>query len=315
MWYFFSPWSDPYKNLAVEDQLLNSVGAGERILLFYKNDPCVVLGRFQNPWRELNMPELGKIHLVRRQSGGGTVYHDRGNLCFSFISGGRDHQKDLNNSFLIEALKRFHINAYCSGRSDLILDIEGQTYKFSGSAFKQKKNASFHHGTLLFDSNLQNLNGILDSPFDVVKTKAIASNPAKVINLKQVSPEIDESQFMDELVKVMGEYYQCDMMERVFEFENQNYLNFLKGTDWILGETPEFELALPHSYWHIKKLQIVHVELDDTFSIHMKTELQSRLINRKLLKRDLEKTFLELDQLFEQEEIDRLKEEMSALFY
>ena len=107
---FISPWRDPFRNLAFEDQLLKNIRPSEKYLLVYQNDPCVVMGRFQNPWREVNLEFLennqSHLKLVRRQSGGGCVYHDLGNMCFSFIHPSRDHHKDDNNK-IIEKKKRY----------------------------------------------------------------------------------------------------------------------------------------------------------------------------------------------------------------
>lgn len=234
---YISPWRNPYMNLAFEDQLLKSIEADEKILLLYQNEPCIVLGRFQNPWREVNLKELGQVQLVRRQSGGGCVYHDLGNMCFSFIHGSRDHGKDDNNAIILKALESLGISAKASNRSDLILE-DGR--KFSGSAFKQKKDRSFHHGTLLMKSNLEHLNYLLDSPLKKLEGKGIHSNRSTVVNLCELNDKIHFQKLGAHLMESFENFYGQKVVLGKNEFHNDEYLSALQNWEWIYGETPEF---------------------------------------------------------------------------
>lgn len=246
---------NPFENLAIEDQILKSIRPNEKVLLFYRNKPCVVIGRFQNPWREINMNELNQLPLVRRQSGGGTVYHDEGNLCYSFIYGERDHHKDDNNKILIEALKKFNIQARPSQRSDLVVGER----KFSGSAFKQKKDSSFHHGTLLVNANLKSLGGILKSPYKELKGKGILSNPSPVVNLKELNPKLTMDALIKGITEEFSKYYQGNVDTYDFDFSNQEYQEFLESWKWRTGETPEFKFEKLGYQWTIDKGVIVDV--------------------------------------------------------
>lgn len=147
---------DPRINLAIEEYALKHLDINETYLLFYINEPSIIIGKNQNTIEEINTKyvEDQQIHVVRRLSGGGAVYHDKGNLNFSFIT------KDDGNSFhnfkkftepVVEALKKLGVNAELSGRNDLM--AEGR--KISGNAQFSTKGRMFSHGTLLFDSEIE----------------------------------------------------------------------------------------------------------------------------------------------------------------
>ncbi len=243
---FQSPYHDPYLNLAYEDWLLKNITGDELIVFLYSNSPSIVLGRFQNPWLECDIQKLleSDVKLVRRQSGGGTVYHDLGNLNFSFIRPTRDHHKEINNQILIKALEKNNIMAYSSGRSDILVNHNGPK-KISGAAFKQKKDRSFHHGTMLIDTKLDKLNGLLKSKHRDIQGKSIASNPAKVVNLKDLNPKLSAQDFFDSLKTSLEEFYQtqCEFIDFTTMAYDQKYFESLRFWDWLIGETPYFELS------------------------------------------------------------------------
>jgi lipoate-protein ligase A len=248
---YYSAATNPYLNLAIENTLLSQVKSDEKILLFYRNEPCVVMGRFQNPWVECKVGKMQEdgVQLVRRQSGGGTVYHDLGNLNFSFIQGCRDHCKDQNNHILINALNCFGLDAMASGRSDLIIHQAEQTYKFSGSAFKQKKDRSIHHGTLLIDANLAKLNDYLHARNKKIQAKGIASVRSKVLNLKDLASDINNESLIDAIAASAKAYFslECqrkDLSAFVDHPDTITYQQFLQDWQWRYGETPQFKLSL-----------------------------------------------------------------------
>lgn len=238
---FFSNSSDPYENLALENHLLLGLAPGEKKLFVYVNKPAIVMGRFQNPWIESNLSKLilSGVELVRRQSGGGCVYHDKGNLNFCFLHGSRDYFKKQNNDFMIKLLKDFDIPAVVNERSDIVLNIDKEIFKFSGSAFKQKKDRSFHHCTMLINSNLKLLSEILDSPLKNLKTKSTASNRVPVKNLFDINEEISIHRIIQNLQKYTNSYSEIS-----YAGEELLYLEKLKSWNWIFGETPLFECEL-----------------------------------------------------------------------
>lgn len=153
MIYLLNTSTQPYFNLALEEYILKQFQ--EECFMLWQNSPCIVAGKNQNTLSEINLDFIKEHNLpvVRRLSGGGTVFHDLGNLNFTFIV------NDQGNSFInfkkftlpiVEVLQKLSVNAVLSGRNDLT--IEGK--KFSGNAQYKSKHRLLHHGTLLFSSNI-----------------------------------------------------------------------------------------------------------------------------------------------------------------
>lgn len=264
---FYSKLTDPFKNLALEESLLASIKPGEKFLLLYKNDPCVVMGRFQNPWFEVNIPDCqeSNIQIVRRQSGGGTVFHDMGNLNFCFMHGQRDFAKEENFKIIARALKNFNLDAHIEDDSNLFI----KDYKFSGSAFKQKKDRSFHHGTLLIDANLADLTKyITRKNYKIELTKGIRSNPKTVINLSDLNSTINDKTLVQSLSTEYRNFYEdlnCET-EYINTFDKK-YLEKIVDPLWLWGETPQFNMELAHMHFHVHKniVQTVDGLIDHTF--------------------------------------------------
>lgn len=276
--------TDPFYNLALENQLLLSVAPAQKILFFYQNKPCVVMGRFQNPWLEVNIEQLQqrKITLVRRQSGGGSVYHDLGNLCFSFIQGKRDFERALNNQFITKALNHLGIPAFANERSDLVVNQAGEK-KFSGCAFKQKKDRSFHHGTLLIDSDLSVLNRVLKSKHDEIQSKSIKSKPATVINLKALNSAINKPEIIHAIQDQMESHYQRPVKSLKVALNDPTYLNELQSWQWLWGETPLFEFSRSWADHHIEMQ--AHKGIITKFNLDSYGELG--LVGKKLVQQSL----------------------------
>lgn len=233
-----SPFKNPFINLALEDFFLRG-GVDLPLAFFYVNRPCVVLGRFQNPWLECHLPYLAQndIWLVRRQSGGGCVFHDEGNLNYSFIypEGLIDRRRGVE--LIQKALARADIPLEISPRHDLWL--EGK--KISGSAFKQTKSASFHHGTFLISSDLTKLEESLKHTLIPKETKSIASVRSKVITLNDRYPGVEIFDVIDLIAhelktikfEIEGDLLSMPIVQEAFKQ--------LTSWEWMWGETPHFE--------------------------------------------------------------------------
>lgn len=274
--FIHSKLSNPYENLSIEHKLIEEIKPNQVILLVYSNEPSVVMGRFQNPWLECDVNKIyqDKVHMVRRQSGGGCVYHDLGNLNFCFIHPQRELQKESNNQIIIKTLRSFDIKAFASGRSDLLVD-DHKTYKFSGSAFKQKKDRSFHHGTLLINSDLKALNTYLKpSKLQIEGSKSIKSNPSEVINLSQLNSEVTQNNLINVLKKSFADFYQSEVQNIVLDSRLKGgYFKTLTSWEWMWGETPQFILSYQDIKCVIKKGVILSVDNDEASQFYQGKKL------------------------------------------
>lgn len=188
-----SPSADPHFNLAVEKYLLQHAASDSAVLLLYVNRPCVVIGRNQNPWVETDLRALrrglcnegegeGEIELVRRASGGGTVFHDAGNCNWSVICPSAAFDRDRHAHMVVRALRRLGVAAArVNERHDIVVD----TNKVSGSAYKLTRARALHHGTCLLSSpNLPRVSALLRSPAEpFVKARGVASVRSPIRNV------------------------------------------------------------------------------------------------------------------------------------
>lgn len=180
--------TDPYRNIATEKALLEKVEPDQCILYLWQNKNTVVIGHNQNAWAEcrttLLEEEGGK--LARRLSGGGAVYHDIGNLNFTFLLRDEDYDVDRQLSVIQEALLDLGIVAEKSGRNDLLV----QERKFSGNAFYHRQGHAYHHGTLLVNVDMEKLSRYLTPSKAKLEAKGIRSVRSRVANLTEFVPEL-----------------------------------------------------------------------------------------------------------------------------
>jgi lipoate-protein ligase A len=182
--------TDPRINLAIEEYALRYLDSSDSFLLFYINEPSVIIGKHQNTAEEINSDfiEERSIHVVRRLSGGGAVYHDLGNLNFSFIT--QYDPKRYNNYAeftgpVIEVLRGLGVNAELSGRNDIV--VEGR--KISGNAQFTSRDRMFSHGTLLLNSNLDDVVAALRVKAGKIESKGIKSIRSRVANISEFLAE------------------------------------------------------------------------------------------------------------------------------
>ena len=180
--------TDPYENLAVEEYLTFHVKPGECILYLWQNAHTVVIGRNQNCWKECRVSELEADggHLVRRLSGGGAVYHDLGNLNFTFCMRKEDADVSRQLQVIIEAVGSFGLTAEKTGRNDVA--INGQ--KFSGNAFYEQEQHCYHHGTLMMNVNKEMLSKYLTVSKEKLQSKGVDSVKSRVTNLVDYIPDL-----------------------------------------------------------------------------------------------------------------------------
>ncbi len=234
-----SPFQNPFINLALEDYFLRG-GFELPVIFFYVNRPSVILGRFQNPWLECNLSYLvqNDIWMVRRQSGGGCVFHDEGNLNYSILYPYGMINRKLGVELIQKAFKAADIHLEISARHDLWLDGR----KISGSAFKQIKEASFHHGTFLVSSDMAKLEESLKHTIIPKESKSIASVRSRVIKLQEKYPEITIEDVIDLVAHELKTPPVTIEPQLLNIFEVQESFKALTSWEWLWGETPAFEL-------------------------------------------------------------------------
>jgi len=237
--------TDPYRNIATEKYLLEQGGNDCCILYLWQNAHTVVIGRNQNAWSEcrtaLLTEEGGK--LARRLSGGGAVYHDMGNLNFTFLVADGDYDVDRQLSVIQTACIRLGIPVERSGRNDLL--AEGK--KFSGNAFYHSKGRAYHHGTLLVDADTEKLSRYLTPPKAKLEAKGVASVRSRVTNLKELCPTLTIPILKEQLKLAFGEVYgftpDVFTLNRRAEAVIAQDAVTLSGWDWLYGQRLPFSLS------------------------------------------------------------------------
>ena len=181
---------NPWRNLAVEALLFETVGGGDRVLYLWQNRNTVVIGRHQNAWKECRVKLLEDEggRLARRSSGGGAVFHDLGNLNFSFVLPRAAYDLRRQLEVVRKAVAEFDIGTAFTGRNDLVIAETGA--KFSGNAFRFTKEAALHHGTIMVDVALDMLGRYLAPDPGKLRAKGIDSVRSRVRNLRELAPDI-----------------------------------------------------------------------------------------------------------------------------
>ena len=197
--------SDPLHNLALEEVLLRAVRPGQCVLYLWQNQRTVVIGRNQHAQSECRIRALEDDggHLVRRLSGGGAVYHDLGNLNFTFLTTHDDYDVEKQTEVILEAVRAVGIRAEKTGRNDLTAD--GQ--KFSGHAYYRTGDQCYHHGTLMVDVDMAPLAKYLSPSPLKLKGKGVKSVRSRVVNLKALRPELTIQALRAALLEAFGKVY------------------------------------------------------------------------------------------------------------
>ena len=291
----------PAINLAYEEYFLKGKDLEEDVFMLWQNEPTIVVGRFQNTLEEINssFAEAHHIQVIRRISGGGAVYHDLGNLCFSFIL--HDVQPEVLDKSkylrpLINALNKLGIQTEVTRRNDLT--IAGG--KFSGNAMALSRNRLLFHGTLLFDTNLAMLDEVLKSSVIISESKGVKSVRSGVINLKEYFPvEMSILEFKQSMKQLLytdnpTETYipsQQDL-DAIQELVKTKYETW----EWNIGRNPnsniekscQFPDGLVQIYIELEKGYIKHCRIkSDSRKGMNSTEIEKRLENVRYVAADI----------------------------
>lgn len=229
--------TDPYRNLAVEEHLLGQVRPGECILYLWQNANTIVIGRNQNAYQEC---KTGKLlgdggHLARRLSGGGCVYHDLGNLNFTFLLWEGDYDVPRQLSVIGKALQDFGLAAEYTGRNDLC--IAGR--KFSGNAFYKHRGRCYHHGTILIHADMAKMGEYLHASAEKLRANSVASVRSRVVNLSELNPAIDVPSIKGALARAFGAVYGTQPIEIPAQALDETAIATLQekyaSPEWIYG--------------------------------------------------------------------------------
>jgi lipoate---protein ligase len=302
--------TDPRINLAIEEYALKNLDINETYLLFYINEPSIIIGKNQNTIEEINTEyvENNRIKVVRRLSGGGAVYHDLGNLNFSFIT------KDDGESFhnfrkftepVVVALKKLGVNAELSGRNDI--EVGGR--KISGNAQFSTKGRMFSHGTLLLNSEIENVVSALKVKKDKIESKGIKSVRSRVANISEfLTEKLDIGEFRSLLLKnifdgqeEIPEYVLTEEdWEKIHQLSKERYQNW----EWNYGKSPKFNLQHSHRFQvgsidvrlEVNKGVIENCKIyGDFFGVGDVSEIEEKLTGTRYEKNEIEKAFADID--------------------
>lgn len=285
LWYV-SPSEDGWQNLAMDEWFLDNLGPEDLLLYFYVNQNDIIIGKNQNPWRECDLQAMERdgVRLVRRVTGGGAVYHDRGNLNFSFIAGEKRYDVPRQLGLILRAVRSLGIPCEFTGRNDLV--AEGR--KFSGNAFCSRGGIRQHHGTLLIRADLGRLQQYLKPDPRKMQAKGVSSVRSRVCNLSEFVPELTNGAMLA-AIRTAFEAEYGPVTEISLGAEQAAgaapYYEKQQSWQWRLGKTPAFDLELdPRFDWGGVQLLLTlkdgRVERAEVYSDAMDPDLAGELQRR-----------------------------------
>lgn len=286
-YWYVSPSTDGWQNLAMDEWFLDHLGPEDMMLYFYINNNAVIIGKNQNPWKECDLAamERDQVQLVRRITGGGAVYHDSGNLNFSFIAGEGRYDVERQLNLILQAVRSFGIPCEFSGRNDLLADGK----KFSGNAFCARGAIRQHHGTLLLRSDLGRLQNYLQVDPRKMTAKGVSSVRSRVCNLSAFTEDVTIEAMLAAIRRVYEtnygpvtdiEFTPEQVAQLVPYYEKQS------SWQWRLGKTPSFDLELdPRFPWGgvqmlltLKNGEVAQAEVySDAMDADLAEEIRTRL--------------------------------------
>lgn len=240
--------NSPYVNMAIEEYVLTHLSRDDDCFMLWQNSPAIIIGRHQNAWEEINTDFIKEndIALVRRLTGGGAVYHDLGNINFTFVvrDGGKGFDFQRFARPIVEALGRLGIKAEASGRNDILIG----GHKFSGNSEYRQGNRLLHHGTLLFDSDLGVLGQALRVKPQKIASKGIKSVRSRVTNISEHLPHpLGQADFRRVVTEAVADDLGAKFYDHPLNTEDMAVIKQLhdkkyKTWAWNYGQAPTFNL-------------------------------------------------------------------------
>jgi lipoate-protein ligase A len=317
MYYIESRDTDPYRNLALEQFVFDSLDREHSYFMLWQNHNAIIVGKHQNTLGEINAAFVKEkdITVVRRLSGGGAVYHDMGNLNFTFITDAADREKGMDFSVFCkpirEALRSFGAPVEISGRNDMTIEEK----KFSGNAQYVKQNRIMHHGTILYDSDLGILSQALNPEIAKIESKGVKSVRSRVTNIKPyMKADMSVADFWAALKKYMIAAF--DMREFTLAPEQDAAVDELREKvyaqwSWNYGNSPPCNMRRARRIEGCGKIEILLDVAEegiiktaafygDFFGNLDPADLEGRLIGHHLEYEELKAAFADtqIDQYF-----------------
>ncbi|MDR2834346.1 MAG: lipoate--protein ligase [Streptococcaceae bacterium] len=305
MRYLINKSTNPYFNLALDEYAMRYLDVGEDYFFLWQNEPSIIIGKNQNTLAEINADfiEQNQIKVARRMSGGGAVYHDFGNLNFTIITNIEDVSKVNFHKYVqpvIDALKSMGVNAVASGRNDILINEK----KISGNAQRQANGRLMHHGTLMFDVDVDTMVRSLNVADDKFISKAAKSVASRVSNVKDALPV---GNTLDDFWSKLHYYLSNEEKDKeiTLTHEQLNEVQALADIkystwDWIYGKTPEFTYQNGARFAGGKiEVSVVvdngYIEMirfnGDYLGVNDVEEIEEALKGQRFIKEDVEKIF------------------------
>ena len=242
--------TDPYENLALEAYFLQNCPPDTCICYLWQNQKTVVIGKNQNAWRECNIELLERENgrLARRFSGGGAVFHDLGNLNFTFIAPLADYSVSRQLNVICQAVGQFGLNAQKNGRNDITIDGR----KFSGNAFQKTKYNGCHHGTLLVDVDMEQMSRYLTVSAEKLQSKGVSSVKSRVVNLKELCHCITTEKLSQAIFTAFEQVY--GLSAQILPASSvdwdvvQEKAKAFSSWQWRLGKDLPFSFEISHRF-------------------------------------------------------------------
>ncbi|MBR2860438.1 MAG: lipoate--protein ligase [Clostridia bacterium] len=301
---YFASSYNPYENLAVEQVLFENTSKDTVIMFLWQNKNTVVIGKNQNPWAECNCALLEKEggKVARRISGGGAVFHDVGNLNFTFLCHEENYNVEKQLSVIVSACNKAGIEASISGRNDVL----ALGRKFSGNAFYKKGERCCHHGTILIDADMQKVGRYLTPAKEKLEAKGVKSVGARVVNLNQLAPSLTVDVMKENLIEAFEEIYGIKPdIKPVSTLQDKEAINKYKEKyqDWnyIFGSTIPFsakcsgqfpwgrvEILIKIEQGKIAEAQVFTDALDETLAQRLEQGLKNCPLKKEAIQNALE---------------------------
>ncbi len=295
---YLSKSDDPYLNLAVEQYWMETVAQDACILYLWQNRHTVVIGRNQNAWAECRTTELSQDggHLARRLSGGGAVYHDMGNLNFTFLVSKKNYDLQKQQQVIVTACRALGLDARITGRNDVTVDGR----KFSGNAFYDSKGQAYHHGTLLIDVDMTKLGRYLVPSREKLQSKGVVSVQSRVINLKELVPDLSVERMKAQMQAAFSQVYGLPLQMLSDADLDMDHVDRLRARnasyEWNYGQSLPASFSCKARYvWGGVELQlsvrnglIVDAQVyTDAMEWNLRDELCEKLRDRRFTQSDV----------------------------